>query len=156
MTELTIERAVTGAAVGTLEKLRTDIAEGLAGLDADALNWRPVSGGNSIAGLLSHMLEASTFLLSLGRGMAGPRDRDAQFEKVAADGASFLREVEAAWPAIAAAAQSYTGADLAAARDFRGRPVNGAWCLLHACDHMMEHWGQIQLTRDLYNARGEA
>lgn len=145
--------AVKQAVVAALEKLHADIQEGLEGLAPEALNWRPLPETNSIAGLLSHMVEASTFLLALGRGIPVQRDRDAQFAKSATGGAAFLAEVSAAWPGLVDAVRSYSGADLTAAREMRGRAVNGAWCLLHACEHLTEHWGQIQLTRDLYLAR---
>lgn len=156
MEEHDISEAVKQAGVTVLEKLHADIQEGLEGLAPEALNWRPLPETNSIAGLLSHMVEASTYLLALGRGVPVQRDRDAQFAKHASDGAAFLGEVSAAWPGLIDAVRSYTGADLAAPREMRGRAVNGAWCLVHACEHLTEHWGQIQLTRDLYQARAAA
>lgn len=154
MAEHDISEAVKQASVEVLEKLHADIQEGLEGVPAAALNWRPLPEANSIVGLLSHMVEASTYLLALGRGVPVQRDRDAQFAKSATDGAAFLGEVSAAWPGLVDAARAYSGADLAAARVIRGRTVNGAWCLAHACAHMTEHWGQIQLTRDLFRAGG--
>lgn len=149
-----IGEAVKEAGVEALEKLHADIQQGLEGLTPEALNWRPLPESNSIAGLLSHMLEASTYLLALGRGAPAQRDRDAQFAKTATDGAAFLNGLSAAWPRLIDAVRAYSGADLTAAREVRGRAVTGAWCLVHTCEHLTEHWGQIQLTRDLYRARG--
>lgn len=137
-----------------LEKLRDDLHAGLAGLDADALNWRPLPEANTIAGLVAHLLEASRFLLELGRGQTIPRDREAQFGQVVPDAAALLARVDAGWKSLLAAVRAYSASDLAATRPFRDRQVTGAWCLLHACEHATEHWGQIQLTRDLYAARG--
>lgn len=156
MTGPTPDLAITRAATIVLEKLHADIIAGLDGLSPAALNWRPLPEANSIAGLLSHMVEAATYLLAVGRGVSIQRDRDAQFGRTASNGEEFLLGVSAAWPRLVDAALTFSASDLGAARDFRGRPVNGAWCLLHACDHMLEHWGQIQLTRDLYRASTDA
>lgn len=147
-----MEPTVDAASV-ILEKLRADLHAGLAGLDPDALNWRPLPEANSIAGLVAHLLEASRFLLELGRGQTIPRDREAQFGQVAPDVATLLTRVDAGWEPLLAAARAYSAGDLSATRQFRDRQVTGAWCLVHACAHATEHWGQIQLTRDLYAAR---
>ena len=144
---------VVEAATTILGKLRGDIRQGLEGQVAEALNWKPTPDGNSIAGLLAHMLESSTFLLQLGLGNTIPRDREAQFAATAPDAGALLALVDEGWPRLLDAARAYTPETLAATRELRGNPVTGAWCLLHTCEHLMEHWGQIQLTRDLYAAR---
>ena len=144
---------VVDAATTILEKLRSDIRQGLEGQAAEALNWRPTPDGNSIAGLLAHMLESSTFLLQLGLGNTVPRDREAQFAATAPDAQALLARLDEAWPRLLEAARAYTPETLAASRELRGNPVTGAWCLVHTCEHLMEHWGQIQLTRDLYATR---
>ena len=145
---------VVDAATTILQKLRSDIRQGLEGQGAEALNWKPTPNGNSIAGVLAHMLESSNFLLQLGLGNTVPRDRDAQFGATASDAQALLSRVDESWPRLLDAARSYTPETLAASRELRGNPVTGAWCLLHTCEHLMEHWGQIQLTRDLYAVRG--
>lgn len=144
--------AATAATI--LEQLREDLRAGLAGQSAEALNWRPTPDGNSIAGLVAHLSEASNFLLHAGKGETVPRDREAQFAATTPDADTLLARIDAAWEPLLQLARSYTAADLAATRDIRGRQRSGAWCLLHACEHAAEHWGQIQLTRDLYAARG--
>ncbi|MGN6566062.1 MAG: DinB family protein [Thermomicrobiales bacterium] len=141
---------VVETVVGNLEQLRQDIHAGLAGQSAAALNWRPYPGGNTIAGLLAHMIESSTFLLATGRGETIERHRDEQFAATSPDAATLLAQVDAAWAALQARVQTYTPADFAAQYSMRGTPRTGAWFLLHIGEHMLEHWGQIQLTRDLY------
>ena len=145
---------VIDAATTILEQLRSDIRQGLEGQGAEALNWRPTPDGNSIAALLAHMLESANFLLQLGLGHTIPRDREAQFAATAPDARALLSRLDEAWPRLLEAARTYTPETLAASHEFRGNAVTGAWCLLHTCEHLMEHWGQIQLTRDLYAARG--
>ncbi len=147
---------VVDAATTILEKLRGDIRQGLEGQGPEALNWRPTPDGNSIAGLLAHMLESANFLLQLGLGNTIPRDREAQFAASAPDAQTLLSRLDEGWPRLLDAARAYTPEALAASREFRGNPVTGAWCLLQTCAHLTEHWGQIQLTRDLYAARGRS
>ena len=67
------------AATDELEELRSDMREGLAGRTTATLNWAPHPGGNTIAGLLAHMLESAQFLLRVGHGETPTRDRDSQF-----------------------------------------------------------------------------
>lgn len=141
------------AATMMLEKLRRDLHDGLAGQSGEALDWRPAPGANSIAGLVAHMLESGNFLLQAGRGRTIPREREAQFAAGAPDAATLLARLDAGWAPIVAGARAYTAADLAAHQPFRGEERVGAWFLLHTCGHLLEHWGQIQLTRDLYAAR---
>jgi uncharacterized damage-inducible protein DinB len=135
---------------GALEQLRQDIQTGLDGQSAAALNWLPYPGGNTIAGLLAHMIESSTFLLATGRGETIERHRDEQFAATSPDAATLLAQVDAAWTALLASVRAYTPADFTAQHTMRGTPRSGAWFLLRACEHLAEHWGQIQLTRDLY------
>ena len=138
------------AATAILEKLRSDLREGLAGQSAAALNWKPASGANSIAGLLAHMMESGNFLVQSGLGRTIPRDREAQFAATAPDAETLLQRVDQGFEPILRGAREYTPEALAARRDFRGTEVPSAWFLLHTCDHLLEHWGQIQLTRDMY------
>lgn len=144
--------AATAATI--LEQLREDLRAGLTGQSAEALNWRPTPDGNTIAGLVAHLIEASAFLLHAGKGESVPRDREAPFAATTPDAATLLAQIDAAWEPLPRLARSYTAADLAATREVRGRQRAGAWYLLHTCEHAAEHWGQIQLTRDLYAARG--
>ena len=78
------------------------------------------------------------------------RDREAQFAATMPDTATLLAHVESVTTNLLALLQDYTAADLARHRDFRGNNTVGAWFILHACEHALEHWGQIQLIRDIY------
>ena len=76
-----------------LDDLRRQVRELIAGLPADALNWRPVVGTdehatNSLAVLAAHVAGAEHFWIAevVGRRPT-TRDRDAEFGTVAADAA---------------------------------------------------------------------
>jgi uncharacterized damage-inducible protein DinB len=145
------------AVTKAVERLRGDLHTALAGQSAEMLNWRPVPDGNSIAGLIAHMLESSLFLLQVGSGQPIAPDRqavrDAQFTMTAPDAATLLAQLDAGWEPILRGIGACTADSLVAEHDLRGNRYTGAWFLLRTCDHLYEHWGQIQLTRDLYAAR---
>ena len=132
-----------------IEQLRQDIHAGLVGQEADAINWEPYPGGNTIAGLVAHMYDAANFLLRTGLGETVARDREGQFANIAQDGDALLRHIDQSTDNILALAARYTAADLDHEREFRGNPTPGSWFVLHASTHLLEHWGQIQTIRDL-------
>ena len=133
-----------------LTKLQGDIRDGLAGQPAEALNWRPYPASNTISGLIAHMYDAANFLLHTGLGRAVQRDREAQFAAAMPDADALLAHVDRSTTSLLALAEAYTAADFARHGDFRGNDTVGAWFVLHACEHALEHWGQIQMIRDLH------
>lgn len=140
------------AATRTIEDLRRDMRDGLAGQAPDLLNRRPYPAGNTIAGLVAHMYDAGNFLLHAGLGEAVARDREAQFAATMPDADALLAQVDRATGNLLALAARYTAADLARHQEFRGNATVGAWFVLHACSHLLEHWGQIQTIRDSHGA----
>jgi hypothetical protein len=127
----------------------------VASLDEERLNWRPpVSDANTIAALVRHTIG------SLGtwcaRVLQEPfeRDRDAEFA-AHDDAAGLVSALEASRDWIRARVERMDGIDPADERQVRlfgatgDRTVTVGWCLARALRHTGEHWGQIQLTRDL-------
>lgn len=137
------------AAVASVTTLQRDMRDGLAGQSAEALNWRPYPGGNTIAGLVAHMYESGNFLLRTGLGEAVAREREIQFAATQPDADALLAQVAASTENVLALLGRYSAADLARRHDFRGNDIVGAWFVLHLCEHLLEHWGQIQTIRDL-------
>jgi len=137
------------AATWSVERLREDMRAGLAGQSMEALNWRPYPEGNTISGLVSHMYESGNFLLRTGLGQEVVRERDAQFAATMTDAEAVLAHIDRSTENLLGLARSYTAEDLARQHDFRGLDVVGAWFVLHMCEHLQEHWGQIQTIRDL-------
>lgn len=144
------------AASGSFAQLHRDIRDGLAGQPAEALNWRPHAGGNTISGLIAHMYDAANFLLRTSLGETVVRDREGQFAAAMPDTGILLAHVDRSTESVLALLARHGAADLARRRDFRGNDTVGAWFVLHACEHALEHWGQIQTIRDLYAASREA
>jgi uncharacterized damage-inducible protein DinB len=141
--------------VAILEELYDDLIELVRPMDEEALNRRPpVEGANTIAVLVRHI--AGSLGMWCARALDEPfeRDRDAEFR--AHDAAPALveaLEVSRATFRDQLARLEALEVDLAAPRtvDRLAGPltVTAGWCLAHAVRHTGEHWGQIQLTRDL-------
>lgn len=138
------------AATGSFQQLQRDLRDGLTGQAAEALNGRPYPGGNTISGLIAHLYDAANFLLRTGLGETVTRDREAQFAAAMPDADALLAHVDRSTANVVALLARYAAADLAGRRDFRGNDTVGAWFLVHACEHALEHWGQIQTIRDLH------
>lgn len=134
-----------------------ELRKALDGCSAEELNRRP--GGeetNGLAVLAAHALGSTRSWLSLAVGAALPqRDRDAEFLVVVENPAAFLGRVDA-WAGECRALletdlpfdPSRTGAAPWRTYD-QDEPVSAAWALLHALEHLREHVGHAQLTRQL-------
>lgn len=142
--------------LGMIEDLRGQVRNLVAGLPAEALNWRPIEGSdghatNSLAVLASHIAGAEHFWIGEVIGGRPPtRDRDAEFVTQAADTSDLTRlleEVEAETREVFSALDQ---ADLDSAREARGRMVPVRWCILHVIDHTALHLGHMQLTYQLW------
>ena len=133
-----------------IEKLRQDFRNDFVGVPDVALNWRPYPEGNTIAGLVAHMYDAANFLLHTGLGEEIQRDREGKFAASSDDLEALLAEVDRQTAQIVSLATRYTTDDIARPHQFRGMDITGSWFVVHAVAHMLEHWGQIQMIRDLH------
>ncbi len=127
----------------------------VAGLDAEALNWRPAEDANSIAALVAHPLDAERFLVAAVAGIELDRDREAQFRITAGDAgelASLIDGLEAEVDGYLDRIRPEALAELVTPPNRASRPGIG-W-LLHVTSHSREHVGQALLTRQLWERRG--
>jgi uncharacterized damage-inducible protein DinB len=130
------------------------------GLPAEALNWRPVEGANSIAVLVTHSLHSTRSWLSVALGVPLPeRDRESEFRAAAGEPSEMLALLEAMSGQCLGLLDGPGEVDWTAMRRThprlrRGEPqeVPAAWALLHALEHLREHAGQAFLTRQLWEA----
>jgi uncharacterized damage-inducible protein DinB len=144
-----------------LPLLRECVAES----PSEALNWRP--GGadtNSIAVLATHTMHSLRSWMSVALGAPLPdRDRESEF-RVTVDAAS---ELLALVDTLTADVErlldgANDSIDWAAMRKRQPRPNPGAresvpagLALLHAIEHASAHVAHMQLTRQLWDARGQ-
>ncbi len=144
----------------TLEAARSIVDESLdamraaiTGASADALNGRPAGDdSNPIAVLVVHALSSTRWWLSVALGQPVPeRDRPAEFLTTVASADELLGSFDP----IAADCRALLSTDVAfdpgaIREDPRdGDKVTAAWALIHAVEHLREHVGHAELTRQL-------
>lgn len=148
------------AGLAVLEELYDVLAELIQNSDDDALNWTPpVAAGNSIAALTRHIAGSNDAWFKRALGQTFHRDRDAEFHYHATKG-ELLQVI--AQSRITARDQLERIDTLDPAAVIRYRRLGAteesvlslAWCVEHALIHAGEHWGEIQLNRQLFAAQG--
>jgi uncharacterized damage-inducible protein DinB len=139
-----------------IEDLRGQVRDLIASLPAEALNWRPIEGGeehttNSLAALAAHVAGAEHFWIGEVIGGQPPtRDRDAEFAFRAGNAAELVRRLEETGAETRQVFARLSAVDLEGVRQARGRTVPVRWGLLHVIDHTALHLGHMQLTYQLW------
>lgn len=141
-----------------IEDLRGQVGELVAGLPAEALNWRPVPGEddhatNSLAVLATHVAGSEHFWIAeVIAQRPATRVRPEEFRTVV-ESADVLQE----WLAVVGRETreilpELDEETLAESRAVQGRtePVPVRWAILHVIDHTALHLGHMQLTRQLW------
>ena len=118
--------AVAGTIRAGFQDVHDKFREIVGGLDREALNWKPHPDANSIAVLVTHTLGSEREMLAAVRGVIVDRDRPSEF----------------------------VAEDLTSARPRGDRPPRpGLEWLVTNYGHAREHLAQIELTRQLYEAK---
>ena len=140
-----------------LQDCHNGILEAIEELPQDALDWIPGQDMNSIAVLLAHITGSERYWIGdIAAQESSNRDRDAEFRvrdvgvdvfrKRLADNLEYARNV----------LEKMSLRDLESARvsPNNEREYTVAWALLHALEHATSHLGQIQITRQLWEQKG--
>jgi len=141
-----------------MDDLREQVCDLIAGLPADALNWRPVEGQddydtNSLAVMASHAAGAEHFWIYEIIGRRPPtRDRDAEFVTVVDGPEPLLKKLYATGEETVEIMAELTVADLDATREAWGRTASVRWSILHVIEHTALHLGHMQLTYQLWQS----
>lgn len=144
------------AAADILEAQLHELRATLEGCSAEELNSRPSGDDTNPLGVLAtHALGATRSWLSVATASALPeRDREAEFRTVVDDPSVFMDRFDEG----ADACRALLATDAPFEPDRIGtapwtshpdEPVTAAWALLHALEHISEHVGHAQLTRQL-------
>ncbi|MBI2910788.1 MAG: DUF664 domain-containing protein [Chloroflexi bacterium] len=139
-------------AVLAFSKVDRQMRELLQGLDADALNWKPGPETNSLWVLATHMVAAQRWYLAKAVGDEFTRDRAAEFASSGADTARLIADLDTAEAETRAAFERLTAADMSREVEIRG-PWTVGRILFDLAEHLSEHMGHAQLTRQLWDAR---
>jgi uncharacterized damage-inducible protein DinB len=142
--------------LGLIEDLRGQVADLIANLPAEALNWRPVEGQdehatNSLAVMAAHVAGAEHFWIYEVCGQQPPtRDRPAEF-KTAVDGPGpLLARLAEVGEETRRIFSGLTGSKLDEIRQVQDRQVGVRWGILHVIDHTALHLGHMQITYQLW------
>jgi len=154
--------AITAACLDMLSTNAADLRATVNGLSAEALNWTPAPETNSIAVLVNHAVTATHRLVesaltgTMNQGRYRAEERTPAFATTGADAAGLLARIDLLDETIAMLTAGGDAADYAG--EIRwigddGGPRTRAWSLIHALEHLREHVGHAQLTRQLWQAR---
>ena len=154
---------MVAAARNMLDSCVAGMRPAIQGASADALNWRPAGEETNSIGILAvHAMTSTRTWLTVAVGAPEPeRDRDAEFRTQVQDPAELLATFDRLAGECRAALATEDDIDWAAARTPNRRPgsapetITAGWTLLHALGHLREHVAHLQLTRQLWDARGE-
>jgi uncharacterized damage-inducible protein DinB len=140
-----------------IEDLREQTAELIAGLPAEALNWRPIEGGDDhVTNSLAVMAGAEHFWIQEVIGGQPPtRDRPAEFVTEVDSPQPLLEKLKATGRETRQVLAGLTAADLNGVRQAGDRTVPTRWAILHVIDHTALHLGHMQITYQLWS-RGRA
>ncbi len=146
------------ANLAVLEELCADLSELVAPLGSDELNWTPLAAdSNSIAAMVTHTVASLDNWLARALDEPVSRDRDAEF-RVEAIASDLVTSIELCLERTRRRFELLDEIDPSTIRQVvrlsRGfaADVSVAWCVEHAVIHTGEHWGQIQLTHQLYGS----
>jgi uncharacterized damage-inducible protein DinB len=127
----------------------------VAGLTPQALDRALGPDTNSMAVLVAHVTGSELGWLHLAAGRPFERDRDAEFRTAGKTAADLERMIDRADVAMPDLVRGAIAGGLGTARRTRdGKDVTAGYALVHALEHLAEHVGQLELTRQL--VRGEA
>jgi hypothetical protein len=112
---------------------------------------------NSLAVLAAHVAGSEQYWVGeVAGGDPAHRDRPAEFRTQGVDGSALVAGLDAALAHSQATLEKLTLPDLEALRQAGDRgEVTVAWALFHNLEHIGIHLGQMQLTRQLWEQRGD-
>lgn len=145
----------------TIEAARSIVDESLdamraaiAGASVDALNRRPAGDEtNSIAVLVVHAVSSTRWWLSVAlAGTVPDRDRPSEFLTTVAGADELLGVFDPIAGDCRTLLQTDAAFEAGAIREDPrdGDRVTAAWALVHAVEHLREHVGHAELTRQLF------
>lgn len=136
-------------------EVHRQLREQITGTDESALAWAPAPDTNPVSVLVVHSLGSEAEVWRLSASVSGSRDRDAEFVPQAASKGDLLARLDAADALLAELAPKVTEQDLEAVRERTGRPPHTAlYWLVANYGHAREHLAHVELTLQLYRAKG--
>jgi len=136
-----------------LEDSHNSILSSLQGLPAEALDWIPGPGMNSLTVLVFHLTGSERYWIGdVAMGEFSGRNREAEFATRGMEPEALRARLDDSLAYARSAFERLSLEQLARERlaPSDGKRVTAAWALLHALAHAAEHVGHIQITRQLW------
>jgi len=139
-----------------LGDLRNQAKSLLDGLPAEALEWRPIRGEgelatNSLAAIVVHLAGSQTYWMKeiIGRTPI-QRDREAEFATKGVSTVDLKARLDTAGKIAEEILSPLTESQMEEGRKFRDKPITVRGGILQVIDHVAQHIGHMQLTRQLW------
>ena len=139
--------------LNVLEDCHNNILSSLQGLPAEALDWVPGPGMNSLTVLVFHLTGSERYWIGdVAMGEFSGRNREAEFQARGVETEVLRARLD---DSLAYARSVFGRLSLEQLTQERlapsdGRRVTAGWAILHALVHAAEHVGHIQITRQLW------
>jgi hypothetical protein len=147
------------AYLAKLGDLRNQAKSLLDGLPAEALDWRPIRGEgelatNSLAVIAVHLAGSQTYWMKeiIGRTPI-QRDREAEFATKGVSKPDLKAKLDITGKIAEETLSPLTESQLAEGRMFRDKSITVRGGILQVIDHVAQHIGHMQLTRQLWMAK---
>jgi hypothetical protein len=144
-----------------LGDLRNQAKALLEGLPPEALDWRPIQGEgelatNSLAVMAVHLAGSQTYWMKeiIGRTPI-QRDREAEFAAKGVGLADLKARLDAAGKIVEEVLSPLSERQMEEERKFRDKPITVRGGILQVIDHVAQHIGHMQLTRQLWLAKSK-
>lgn len=139
-----------------LETLQRDFHEEIQDLPAEAIDWIPGEGMNSVAVLLMHTAGSLRYWIGdIALGDPSGRVRQREFQSQGLSGAELLRRLDEVFEYVNSNLSRISLEDLEKERRSQGYGVvTYGWALLHALEHSYLHLGHVQITCQLWKQSG--
>ena len=144
--------------VDRLEGIWKQVRETVQGLDQADLNWTPLpQDTNSLAVLVIHLRATERFWMrQVIRGQDVHRDRAAEFASSAVTPSDLEAILNEAGQDAREVLSTVTVEQLLEERVVWGQTRTVQGCILYLIEHMADHLGHMQLTKQLYESGGRA
>ncbi len=143
--------------LGLFRRMHVQVRAELVDLDDEGLSWVPVTGSNSVAVIVNHLVGSEAETLRCVAGLPVRRDRDAEFSGAPPAMAGVTAMLDAA-DMLVTSVESLI--DQARLDTMLSLPTlasddqqSGLTWLVRNYGHACEHVGHIQMTAQLHRAR---
>lgn len=145
-----MSESLAAALVESFDELHDRLRKAVDGLDDAAVDRDVGPETNSLAVLVTHACASELDWLHVAAGRVMERDRPAEFATKGKTAREIARAIDRAAAGMPELVRAAVAGGLGTARRPRaGAERTAAWCVLHALDHLAEHVGHVELTRQL-------